>query len=384
MNQATPTAATLRFAAKLTKFCGAYKISLRQLAALLVNVQFVSKTTCWRLMHGTIAESYLQQISEPMETALEQFLRNTSISAQEIEQELIELFPDRKDREMITTRTRLDEAVLQHFNLARDPFALENDPRSGAEAFSSKEIERMARRVEDAINFQGFLCILGPVGAGKTNLKQRVAEKFEKNDSVHLLFPKFANMEKLNEGGIVHYLLKQFGIKPASRLVLAQSQLENHLSELNERRVRVAICFDECHRLSDNVLTSLKNFYELSTGGYDRFLALILFGQPQFKHRLDQAEFREITERLEILEMPPISRHAFDYVAHKLARVGGDINALFEKRAVELLAEQTATPLALGNLTAKAMLTAYEKGETKVIARFVETNAKPAGLRRVS
>lgn len=283
---------------------------------------------------------------------------------------------------MIAPRTRLTEDVLTHFNLKQDPFALENDPRNGAEAFSTKEIERTARRVEDAVKFQGFLCILGAVGAGKTNLKQRVAEKFANNDRVNLLFPKFANMEKLNEGGIVHYLLKYFGIKPAARLVLAQSQLESHLAELNERGVRTAICFDECHRLSDNVLTSLKNFYEFSTGGYDRFLGLILFGQPQFKDRLDQAQFREITERLEILEMPAISRHAADYLQHKIARANGDFDLLFDRRAVELLAEKAKTPLALGNLAAKAMLTAYEKGESKVIARFVECDKQPA-LRKV-
>lgn len=351
--------------------------------AKVVGAGTISRASVHRLTINRAGKQFYESVKEPIKTAVAQKLRGNGLSDGEINTEIYEIFGEKLD-EMITTRNRLTEDVLTHFKLTKDPFSLENDPKTCKEAFTTKEIERMARRVEDAINFQGFLCVLGAVGAGKSSLKQRVAEKFAANERVHLLFPKFVNMAKLNEGSIVHYLLKHFGLKPASRLALAQVQLEDHLAELNERGVRTAICFDECHRLSDDLLTTLKNFYEMGTGGYDRFLGLILFGQPQFKHRLERAEFREITERLEVLDMPPIARHAGDYLAHKIALAGGNIDSLFEKRAVELLAEQVSTPLALGNLAAKALLTTYEKGESKVIARFIEGNTKTNGLRRVS
>jgi type II secretory pathway predicted ATPase ExeA len=337
-NAALPAA---EFGARLERWRVRHNLSLRKLETVLGNRKNLSRPSLGRIEQNQMGREFARftfpRIVPEIEAGLEQYLKIKGATPEEIETELLDLFPDRKDRkdrtdEMITTRTRLTEDVLEHFNLQRDPFALENDPRSADEAFSTKEIERLVRRVEDAVNFQGFLCVLGAVGAGKTSLKHRVADHYKKNDRTHLIFPKFVNMEKLNEGAIVHYLLRHFGQKPTARLALAQVQLEKHLAELNERGARVAIGFDECHRLSDTVLTSLKNFYEMGTGGYDRYLGLILFGQPQFRARLDRAEFREIAERLEILEMPSLSRYAGDYLRHRLALAGGAADEFSRRR----------------------------------------------------
>jgi type II secretory pathway predicted ATPase ExeA len=190
-------------------------------------------------------------------------------------------------------------------------------------------------------------------------------------------------MDKVNAGSIIHFILESFGQKPRIRLILAQKQLEEFLSEMHERGQRVCLGFDECHRLSDVTLTALKNFYELGTGGYDRFLGLVLFGQPQFEKRLYAVNFREIAERLAIVQMPSMSKFTHEYIAHRLSLVGGNVEELFEKRAIDLIASQVETPLGIGNLANKALLSAYEKGEPKVLARFVEKDIEPE-TRRVA
>lgn len=278
---------------------------------------------------------------------------------------------------MITTRITLDYDATDFFKLDRDPFALESDPRNAEESFTNRNLDKLLRRIEDAINYQGWLAVLGQVGAGKSALKSRVIDKTRKSGRTHFLFPKFAQMNKVNAGSIVHFILEHFQQKPKHRLVLAQKQLEDFLAQLNERGERVCLGFDECHRLSDDTLTALKNFYEFGTGGYDRFLGLVLFGQPQFEKRLYSVEFREIYERLEMVKMPAMSKTAYEYIAHRLTLVGGNIDELFEKRAIELIASQVETPLGIGNLANKALLAAYEKGEPKVLARFVEKDSEP-------
>lgn len=364
-------------------FIEKYKLSNRRFA-LLAGQAFVSKTSVSRLRGENgrkLSLHYIREIEPVLLETINRFLTGLGRTADEINEELRQIFEDLPI--MITTRTTLDYDVLDFFKLKRDPFALESDPRSSEESFSNKNLEQLARRIEDAINYQGFLGVLGQVGAGKSALKNRVVDKTRKSGKAHFLFPKFAQMDKVNAGSIVHFLLEYFGQKPRHRLVQAQTQLENFLSELHERGERVCLGFDECHRLADATLTALKNFYELGTGGYDRYLGLVLFGQPQFEKRLYAVDFREIAERLEIVKMPAMSKSAHDYIAHRLQLVGGDIDDLFEKRAVELIASQVETPLGIGNLANKALMSAYEKGEEKVLARFVEKDIEPT-TRRVA
>jgi type II secretory pathway predicted ATPase ExeA len=126
-------------------------------------------------------------------------------------------------------------------------------------------------------------------------------------------------MSRLTAAGIVACVLEELGVKPRRALVLAQKQLEQHLAALAQNNITVALCFDECHHLNDTLLTALKNFYELGTGGFERYLGLILFGQPRFAARLELPRFREIAERLVCLGLPAFSaRDIENYLAHCL------------------------------------------------------------------
>jgi type II secretory pathway predicted ATPase ExeA len=250
---------------------------------------------------------------------------------------------------MINHRSLLTPEVLAFFGLRRDPFA---PPRSPAELFTTPVIECVYAQLEQAVRFQGFVCLLAPVGAGKTMLKNRLiaalgpkskvqkvpgsemavpyecAERLGLSVTGHLtgraapeiegiapidsysirkgtafphiraaeprviqiqdpqsqipnpksfiLSPKFADMSRLTAAGIVAYVLEELGVKPRRALVLAQKQLEQRLAWLAQNNITVALCFDECHHLNDTLLTALKNFYELGTGGFERYLGLIL------------------------------------------------------------------------------------------------------------
>ena len=356
----------------------------RRKFAFFCGEKHISKTTIQRLAiegHGGLNADYIKSVTPFLMENVARFLRGNGVSEQDLNQTMLDIFEE-EYQPMITNRQRLEYEVLEWFGLDRDPFALEADPRSAEQAFNTKEIDRVARRIEDAINYQGFLAVLGQVGAGKTSLKNRVAAKLKEGKRTHLIFPKFAEMKKVSPGGIVHVILEHFGQSPRARLVLAQRQLEAHLEHLSDQGFRVALCFDECHRLHESTLTALKNFYELGTGGYERYLGLVLLGQPQFRSKLESFEFREIAERLEIVEMPSLSKYAAAYLGHRLQMVGGDIDALFEKAAIEMIARQASTPLAIGNLANKALAETAKMGEKRVLSRFLEREREPFTRRR--
>jgi type II secretory pathway predicted ATPase ExeA len=223
-----------------------------------------------------------------------------------------------------------------------------------------------------------------------------------------LLSPRFADFSRLTAAGIVAYVLEELGVKPRRALVLAQKQLERRLAHLAQNNITVALCFDECHHLNDTLLTALKNFYELGTGGFERYLGLILFGQPQFAARLELPRFREIAERLACLELPAFSPStAENYLAHCLDNalleppdygVGAapsddatppanpkskiqNPKSLFEPEALRLIMARASTPLGIANAASSAMLEAYKKGEHCVLARFVPGDTGPKAMR---
>jgi type II secretory pathway predicted ATPase ExeA len=355
------------------------KISLRSFERFC-RTDDISKTMLYRLSSsnytGRPKVETLQKVVPALITHSRRWMEAHGLLAEEIDRILSEIFEE-DYQPMICERHKLEPEHLEFFNLDRDPFALEADPRKADEVYTNKELDRIVRRVEDAVKFQGFVSILGPVGAGKTILKQRIADRLKKTGKAELLWPRFAEMGKLNAGGIVHYLLEEFGQRGRARLPLAQRQLEKQLAQYSDAGRPVAMIIDECHRLSDATLSALKNFYELGTGGYEKYLSLVLLGQLSFKRRLENSEFREIAERVEVINMPSLSKHAGEYITHRISLAGGEVKKLFSEEALHIIASQASTPLAIGNLANRALIEAFKKDEHKVIARFLEKDTDP-------
>lgn len=296
----------------------------------------IGKTTIHRLAqpgHGGLTPQYIRSITPALLRACEGHLTSNRRSADDIHLILGDIFGEAFVPPVIR-RAMLTPGMLSFFGLDRDPFAA---PGSASGVFLTKETQHILHALDEAIKFQGFACVLAPVGAGKTVIKNLImgpksnvqgprsgsqtldfGQETLDQTSV-ILSPKFADPSRVTAAGIVAYALESLGIKPRRVLVLAQKQLEDHLAKLHQGGVSVALCFDECHRLSDQTLSALKNFYELGTGGFERYLGLILFGQPQFKTRLTWPRFREIAERLVVHELPPLSaQDAYDFLTHCL------------------------------------------------------------------
>jgi type II secretory pathway predicted ATPase ExeA len=287
--------------------------------------------------------------------------------------ELIRRIFNGEDNAMIAPRTTLPTEAQRFFGLRRDPFT--GDPRSKNEVFITPQLDKIAGQVEDAINYQGFLVVTGEIGSGKSMLKRRVIDTAENSGGkMKLFWPEFFNMDRVHSGSIVSYLLHSFDQSVPGDLVARAAKLKRILADASADGERVALGFDECHHLHDRLLTALKNFWELGTGGYTRFIGLVLFGQSQFEGRLREARFREICERIEVVRMPSFEKPAWDYIAHRIKYAGGDADKLFEREAVKRLSKQAKTPLALGNLANAALLKAYEMGERKVLAAFIKND----------
>lgn len=369
---------------RLEAFRRQHGLSFNKLWAACGGRLVTTSNTLMRVCAGAETIHQEQRLKTELSKHLRRFLEARGRTPDETKAEVEKIFGETEE-EMIAQRATLPEEIQRHFGLKRDPFT--GDPRSKAEVFTTPQLDRVAGKVEDAINYQGFLVITGEIGSGKTMLKRRVIDTVEKSGGrLRLFWPEFFNMDRVHSGSIVSFLLASFNQTVPGDLVSRAAKLKRVLADANDRGERVAIGFDECHHLDDRLLTALKNFWEMGVG-YDRFVGVVLFGQPQFEGRLRDLKFREICERIEVVQMPSFERAAWDYVAHRVKTAGGDAEKLFEREAVRLLAKHARTPLALGNVCNAALVKAHKLGARKVLAEILDLKddePQVRGIRRAS
>jgi type II secretory pathway predicted ATPase ExeA len=368
----TRTANIASWGKRLGQFRRQWKLSVRDLAGLCDNR--IGKTTVHRICSGK-PDTRMERVVKPViAESLRRFLSSRGKNDIEIQRELCAIFNEQNYKEdiqpVLNQRATLPKAAQIFFGLRIDPFT--SDPRDQSEVFTTPHHDRLLANFLDAIRYQGFVAAMGEVGSGKTILRRRVVDQCQRSKGkMVLLWPEFMNMEKVHSGSIAAFILRKFSQKSPHDLVHRADRLKTLLGTLSNEGTQVALGFDECHRLHSNLLTALKNFWELGSGGFDRYLGLVLFGQPHFENILREPQFREILERLDIVRMPLMGRNAADYMAHRIQIAGGKIEKLFEAAAITRLIKLADTPLALGNVANAALLEAFKMQQHRVLAGFV-------------
>jgi type II secretory pathway predicted ATPase ExeA len=132
-------------------------------------------------------------------------------------------------------------------------------------------------------------------------------------------------------------------------------------------------------------LRHLKGFYELRVG-HKKLLSIVLIGQPELHTRLDERnpELREVTQRCQVLALPPLDDALPDFLAHRLARAGRSADDIFGDGAMKAVRDtltfsrgkseaiSLCYPLAAQNRVTAALNLAAAMGAPKVTADIVE------------
>lgn len=362
----------------LSTFCKNRRISLRQLAEIAGGANAgASKSQIGRFLKGELDKDYTAKLRIQIAEGLPNFLLLQGMSPFEINEELQQIFNEQEYKPMITKRIELPADAQKWFALREDPFSI--NLRGPQDVFISDELQQIFDRVIDAIKYQGFVAVTGPIGAGKTVLRAWIEDYISQNSHLKLIFPETFDMAKVSPASISRAILEDFdyGKIPIDAVSRAKA-VKRLLAE--KKDVSVAIAFDECHRLNPTTLASLKNFLEMNSGGFRRYLGVLLFGQPSFEAQLTKS--REIAERLTVLEMPKFEKSAVEYLRHRLQLAGGDLDQLFDADALEIIANNSRTPLQLGNICNQAMINAmrppYES--RKVLGGIIRASMHFANL----
>jgi type II secretory pathway predicted ATPase ExeA len=351
----------------LGAFCSKHEISLAMLAKMC---DYASRSTMHRLVHNDLAPDYRKKLIKLLCKNLPTFLMTQGLSRAEIDQELIPIL-NGDYQPMISQRIELTPDECRWFGFKDregrpvDPFT--NPPRSRDEVFISPPLQAVIDRVIDAIRYQGIVQVTGDIGSGKSTLRALIQDHISENQNLAVVWPEFFDMKMVSPMQIAQQILDHFQVHCPGSSVRRGKAVKDLLSGLYSDGTRVAIGIDECHRLNDAALSSLKNFLEMNSGGFQRYLGVFMLGQPSFEARLRDSRFRELVERIVPLRMPDFGQSAGEYLAFRLHLVGVKATELFDKDAIEMITGQATTPLQLGNIANEALRTSKRDFNNKTV-----------------
>lgn len=226
---------------------------------------------------------------------------------------------------------------------------------------------------------EGFIKIIGEVGAGKTLLCRKLLDILS-DDYVTAYIPN----PDLNPTELRRALARELGVD----LTHLQDQFEllnlihNKLLELHNENKRVVLLIDEAQALPLESLETLRLLTNIETEK-TKLLQVVLFGQPELDEHLANRQLRQLEQRITFsYYLPLLSRDDLDtYLIHRLTKVGYSAGSLFAKNARDILYQSSqGVPRLVNILCHKALLVAYGKGEYQISKNTMSAAIKDSKL----
>jgi type II secretory pathway predicted ATPase ExeA len=303
--------------------------------------------------------------------------------------------PEQEDS-MLLQYTALNQIACQHFGLPRNPFL--DDVQTMDDVFQNPAIRYVRRALLDCALHHGFVAIVGESGAGKSTLAKDLEERiYSEGRDIAIIRPYVLAMEESDTKGKT---LKSSQIAEAVMRTLDPSATVKSSPEGRFSQVEVALkasaragrkhllLIEEAHCMPTTTLKHLKRWIEL-TERMRRLIGVALIAQPELKDRFEHAgpELREVAQRCEIVDLPPLDNEVEGYLRHKFGRFELAYEKVFAPDAADAIrarlidmprggrpadARSVCHPLVVNNLVSRAMNEAARVGYPIVDAQVIE------------
>ena len=260
-----------------------------------------------------------------------------------------------------------------HFGLIQPPFSIAPDPNF---LFLSSSHQEALAHLMYGFAHGGFVLITGEVGTGKTTLLRNLLDRTPPDlDVAFILNPRLTVRELLeticDELGVVYKAGQLQSVKQYIDV------LNKHLLQTHQAGRSTVVIIDEAQNLSPAVLEQIRLLTNLETNE-KKLLRIILLGQPELGVMLDRTELRQLAQRITArYHLVPLSREdVSEYLAHRLARAGGNPGIFTRGAVMALYSLSKGTPRLINVIADRAMLGAYAQNRLQVDAALVRTAAR--------
>ncbi len=257
----------------------------------------------------------------------------------------------------------------EFYGLTARPFQLTPDARFFFE--STVHRQAMAYLVYGLHHAEGFIIIIGEVGAGKTILVDNMLSTIDRTTFVA---SKIVTSQ-LTGDDLLHMVTAGFGIAQEG---LAKGSLLQRISDfaLSQHRSgkRLLLIIDEAQNLSFEALEELRM---LSNIVFDRTMALqsFLLGQPQFRTMLASSRLEQLRQRVTAAyHLGPLSEaESRAYVEHRLRRADWKGDPSFTEDCFPLIHRHTGgVPRQINTLCSRLLLFGFLEEMHTLTASAVE------------
>lgn len=295
-----------------------------------------------------------------------------------------------EEMEMLLRHCTLTPQARRHFGLTADPFA---EPTSAEEVYLTGDMRYVRESMYQTARHGGFMAVVGESGSGKSTLREELVDRLHRESEAVIVVEPYVLASEANDK--LGKTLRSTHIAESVMAAVAPHapvrsspdarfrQVHNTLRESARAGHQHVLVIEEAHALPSPTLSHLKRWRELKDG-LRPLLSIILVSQPEILTRLSPAnpETREVTQRIEIVTLPPLDNELEGYLQHRVGRAGSKLEQVIDTTGLQALRNKlTPTrnaravsllyPLAVHNALAAAMNRAADLGVPTVNADVI-------------
>ncbi|RMG58304.1 MAG: AAA family ATPase [Deltaproteobacteria bacterium] len=264
----------------------------------------------------------------------------------------------------------------QFFGLREKPFNLTPDPHFLY--LSTVHREAIDHLYYGLVRGEGFICIYGEVGVGKTTICREILRMLDERFVVSYVLNPF-----LTEKELLRTILGDFGVEVPGKGTKKDlmDALERFLLRCADEGRNPVVIIDEAQNLSPALLEQIRVISNFE-GNKRKLIQIVFVGQKELREMLAKRGLRQLNQRITVrYEIEPLTREeTARYIHHRLVKAGSRGDLVFSERAVKRIHRKSSgIPRLINVLADRALLSAYVRNSFLVDVRDVKEGEKSLG-----